>query len=116
MPPLRGSRHASVFTTPWSGTVREPTAAEWPRSERAGRGLLWVIAAVVQDLVAPAVAQLAGRIPLSGSSYEWASPPANPEVSWGFGWLTFWPEAEPGAGVPCALRGGVARARTGRGR
>ncbi|GAO09307.1 amino acid transporter [Streptomyces lydicamycinicus] len=83
-----------------------------------------MIAAVVQDLVAPAVAQLAGRIPLSGSSYEWASPPANPEVSWGFGWLTFWPEAEPGAGVPCALPVGVARARarararagTGRGR
>ncbi|MGW1544402.1 APC family permease [Streptomyces sp. NPDC002309] len=50
---------------------------------------LWVIAAVGQVLVALVVAQLAARIPLSGSSYQWASRLANPKVGWGFGWLTF---------------------------
>lgn len=50
---------------------------------------LWVIAAVGQSLVALVVAQLAARIPLSGSSYQWASRLASPKVGWGFGWLTF---------------------------
>nr|WP_107906557.1 amino acid permease [Streptomyces chartreusis] len=50
---------------------------------------LWVIATVGQVLVALVVAQLAGRIPLSGSSYQWASRLANPKVGWGFGWLSF---------------------------
>ncbi|MGW0557181.1 APC family permease [Streptomyces sp. NPDC002926] len=50
---------------------------------------LWPIAAVGQVLVALVVAQLAGRIALSGSSYQWASRLANPKVGWGFGWLTF---------------------------
>ncbi|MGW2204730.1 APC family permease [Streptomyces sp. NPDC001774] len=50
---------------------------------------LWIIAAVGQVLVALVVAQLAARIPLSGSSYQWASRLANPKVGWGFGWLTF---------------------------
>ncbi|MEU9504509.1 amino acid permease [Streptomyces sp. NPDC048196] len=50
---------------------------------------LWVIATVGQVLVALVVAQLAGRIPLSGSSYQWASRLANPKIGWGFGWLTF---------------------------
>ncbi|MEU0397603.1 amino acid permease [Streptomyces sp. NPDC006208] len=50
---------------------------------------LWVIAAVGQTLVALVVAQFAARIPLSGSSYQWASRLANPKVGWGFGWLTF---------------------------
>ncbi|MFG2098124.1 APC family permease [Streptomyces sp. NPDC048612] len=50
---------------------------------------LWVIATVGQILVALVVAQLAARIPLSGSSYQWASRLANPKVGWGFGWLTF---------------------------
>lgn len=35
------------------------------------------------------VAQLAGRIPLSGSSYQWASRLANPKVGWGIRWLSF---------------------------
>ncbi|MFF3254887.1 amino acid permease [Actinacidiphila glaucinigra] len=35
------------------------------------------------------VAQLAGRIALSGSSYQWASRLADPKFGWGFGWLTF---------------------------
>ncbi|MEU6402327.1 APC family permease [Streptomyces sp. NPDC046985] len=50
---------------------------------------LWVVATVGQVLVALVVAQLAGRIPLSGSSYQWASRLANPKIGWGFGWLTF---------------------------
>lgn len=50
---------------------------------------LWPVAAVGQTLVALVVAQLAARIPLSGSSYQWASRLANPKVGWGFGWLTF---------------------------
>src|SRR5207342_3427086 len=50
---------------------------------------LWVIAAVGQLLVALVIAQFAARIPLSGSSYQWASRLANPKVGWGFGWLTF---------------------------
>ncbi|WP_433572114.1 APC family permease [Streptomyces sp. CA-251247] len=50
---------------------------------------LWIIAAVGQTLVALVVAQFAARIPLSGSSYQWASRLASPKVGWGFGWLTF---------------------------
>ncbi|WP_214319445.1 APC family permease [Nonomuraea sediminis] len=50
---------------------------------------LWVIAAIGQTLVALVVAQFAARIPLSGSSYQWASRLANPKIGWGFGWLTF---------------------------
>uniref|UniRef100_A0AAU3HVG6 Amino acid permease n=1 Tax=Streptomyces sp. NBC_01393 TaxID=2903851 RepID=A0AAU3HVG6_9ACTN len=50
---------------------------------------LWVIAAVGQVLVALVVAQLAARIPLSGSSYQWASRLTNPKIGWGFGWLAF---------------------------
>ncbi|WP_203351685.1 hypothetical protein [Streptomyces sp. Sge12] len=36
---------------------------------------LWTVAAVGQTLVALVVAQFAARIPLSGSSYQWASRP-----------------------------------------
>ncbi|WP_405442775.1 APC family permease [Streptomyces avidinii] len=50
---------------------------------------LWTIAGVGQTLVALVVAQFAARIPLSGSSYQWASRLASPKVGWGFGWLTF---------------------------
>ncbi|MET9880926.1 APC family permease [Actinacidiphila glaucinigra] len=50
---------------------------------------LWILVAVGQCLVALVVAQLAGRIALSGSSYQWASRLADPKVGWGFGWLTF---------------------------
>ena len=49
---------------------------------------LWVLVAVGQVLVALVYAQFAGRIPLSGSSYQWASRLINPKVGWGFGWLT----------------------------
>lgn len=49
----------------------------------------WPIAVVGQLLVALVIAQFAARIPLSGSSYQWASRLANPTVGWGFGWLTF---------------------------
>jgi amino acid transporter len=42
---------------------------------------LWVIAAVGQTLVALVVAQFAARIPLSGSSYQWASRLANPKLA-----------------------------------
>ncbi|WKD31744.1 APC family permease [Streptomyces xanthophaeus] len=50
---------------------------------------LWMIAAVGQTLVALVVAQFAARIPLSGSSYQWASRLAGPRTGWWFGWLTF---------------------------
>lgn len=50
---------------------------------------LWIVAAVGQTLVALVVAQFAARIPLSGSSYQWASRLADPKIGWGFGWLTF---------------------------
>jgi amino acid transporter len=50
---------------------------------------LWVIVALGQTLVALVIAQFAARIPLSGSSYQWASRLANPKVGWLFGWLTF---------------------------
>ena len=50
---------------------------------------LWVIVAMGQTLVALVIAQFAARIPLSGSSYQWASRLANPKIGWGFGWLTF---------------------------
>ena len=49
----------------------------------------WVIAAAGQMLVALVIAQFAGRIPLIGTSYQWASRLANPKVGWFFGWVTF---------------------------
>jgi amino acid transporter len=49
---------------------------------------LWVLVAVGQALVALVYAQFAARIPLSGSSYQWASRLANPKIGLGFGWLT----------------------------
>lgn len=50
---------------------------------------LWVVVAVGQTLVALVIAQFAGRIALTGSSYQWASRLANPRIGWGFGWLSF---------------------------
>jgi amino acid transporter len=50
---------------------------------------LWVIVAVGQTLVALVMAQFAARIPLSGSSYQWASRLANPRIGWWFGLLSF---------------------------
>src|SRR3954452_7623840 len=50
---------------------------------------LWPIAVLGQILVALVIAQFAARIPLSGSSYQWASRLANPKIGWMFGWLTF---------------------------
>jgi len=49
---------------------------------------LWVVVAAGQILVALVYAQFAARIPLSGSTYQWASRLANPKIGWGFGWLT----------------------------
>ncbi|MFE2144377.1 amino acid permease, partial [Streptomyces sp. NPDC059456] len=50
---------------------------------------LWPAAGAGQILVALVVAQFAARIPLSGSSYQWASRLATRKVGWGFGWLSF---------------------------
>src|SRR5262245_66452324 len=50
---------------------------------------LWVIAAVGQTLVALVIAQLAARIALTGSSYQWAMRLANPRIGWWFGLLSF---------------------------
>ena len=64
---------------------------------------LWVIVAMGQTLVALVIAQFAARIPLSGSSYQWASRLANPKVGWLFGWLTLLlPGARRGDGRQCA--------------
>jgi len=45
--------------------------------------------AIGQTLIALVIAQFAARIPLSGSSYQWASRLANPKIGWVFGWLSF---------------------------
>jgi amino acid transporter len=50
---------------------------------------LWPIIAIGQTLIALVIAQFAARIPLSGSSYQWASRLANPKIGWLFGWLSF---------------------------
>jgi amino acid transporter len=51
---------------------------------------LFPVVAVGQILVALVYAQFASRIPLSGSSYQWASRLANPKVGWMFGWIAVW--------------------------
>ncbi len=51
---------------------------------------LFPVVAVGQILVALVYAQFAARIPLSGSSYQWASRLANPTVGWMFGWVAVW--------------------------
>jgi len=48
---------------------------------------LFPIVAIGQILVALVYAQFAARIPLSGSSYAWASRLASPKIGWFFGWL-----------------------------
>ena len=50
---------------------------------------LWPVIAVGQTLIALVIAQFAARIPLSGSSYQWASRLASPKIGWLFGWLGF---------------------------
>jgi amino acid transporter len=50
---------------------------------------LWPVVAIGQTLIALVIAQFAARIPLSGSSYQWASRLANPKIGWVFGWLSF---------------------------
>ena len=50
---------------------------------------VWIPAAIGQTLVALVMAQFAARMPLSGSSYQWASRLANPKIGWGFGWLSY---------------------------
>jgi amino acid transporter len=49
---------------------------------------LFPVVAVGQIMVALVYAQFAARIPLSGSSYQWASRLANPRIGWMFGWVT----------------------------
>jgi amino acid transporter len=49
----------------------------------------WPIAVVGQGLVCLVFAALAARIPLAGSSYQWASRLANPMFGWWLGWLSF---------------------------
>ena len=88
---------------------------------------LWIVAAVGQTLVALVVAQFAARIPLSGSSYQWASRLASPKIGWWFGWLTFCYLAigdgqhgsdsevyDPAVGILAQASGGIRCARRGR--
>ena len=49
---------------------------------------LWILVAVGQMLVALVFAQFAGRIALSGSSYQWGSLLASPKIGFAFGWMT----------------------------
>jgi amino acid transporter len=49
----------------------------------------WPIAVVGQGMVALIYAALAAKIPLAGSSYQWAARLANPTVGWWLGWLSF---------------------------
>ena len=51
---------------------------------------LFPVVAVGQILVSLVYAQFAARIPLSGSSYQWASRLANPKIGWVFGWIAVW--------------------------
>src|ERR1700748_2420856 len=68
---------------------------------------LWPIAVVGQILVALVIAQFAARIPLSGSSYQWASRLANPKIGWGFGWLAVFDVGTSVVAVNLALSGEV---------
>jgi amino acid transporter len=47
----------------------------------------WLLAAMGQMLVALVYAELAGRIPLAGSTYNWNTKLAHPAVGWFTGWL-----------------------------
>jgi amino acid transporter len=54
------------------------------------RGIwIWPIAVIGQGMVALIYAALAARIPLAGSSYQWAARLANPTIGWWLGWLSF---------------------------
>jgi amino acid transporter len=54
------------------------------------RGIwMWIVASVGQLLVTLVYAQIAGRIPLAGQSYQWASRLTNPRIGWAFGWLSY---------------------------
>jgi amino acid transporter len=54
------------------------------------RGIwIWPIAVVGQGMIALIYAALAARIPLAGSSYQWAARLVNPTVGWWLGWLSF---------------------------
>jgi len=54
------------------------------------RGIwIWPIAVVGQGMVALIYAALAARIPLAGSSYQWAARLVSPTVGWWLGWLSF---------------------------
>jgi amino acid transporter len=54
------------------------------------RGIwIWPIAVVGQGMVALIYAALAARIPLAGSSYQWAARLVGPTVGWWLGWLSF---------------------------
>ncbi|MFY0545912.1 amino acid permease [Brevibacillus sp. H7] len=49
----------------------------------------WPIVTIGHLLVAIIFAELAGRIPLSGYSYQWVSRLANPGLGWFAGWIAF---------------------------
>jgi amino acid transporter len=54
------------------------------------RGIwIWPIAVVGQGMIALIYAALAARIPLAGSSYQWAARLVSPTVGWWLGWLSF---------------------------
>src|ERR1700761_4411891 len=46
----------------------------------------WLLVAIGQTLVALVFAEMAGRIPLTGSSYNWNNKLANPTLGWFSGW------------------------------
>jgi amino acid transporter len=64
---------------------------------------LFPVVAVGQILVALVYAQFAARIPLTGSSYQWASRLANPKIGWMFGWVAVCNVALSAPGIDNAL-------------
>lgn len=64
---------------------------------------LFPVVAVGQILVALVYAQFAARIPLTGSSYQWASRLANPKIGWMFGWVAVCNAAISAPGIDNAL-------------
>ena len=63
----------------------------------------WPIVAAGQMLVALVFAEIAGRIPLTGSLYNWNTKLGNPTIGWQAGWLTLFAYAVAGAAILVAI-------------
>jgi len=63
----------------------------------------WPIVAAGQMLVALIFAEMAGRVPLTGSLYNWNAKLGSATLGWQAGWLTIFAYAVGGAGIIVAL-------------